>query len=243
MFLDHSNCSVYDSCRGNICLSRRHRCAHHLTKVCRLVCHDQLSCGLAASSHAYRLNEQVQQLLGSQAKLLEAQVHAAKQPANQQQQGHQERGCSPLPQALSLQSPQPQQQQLCTQYAVGTAGSRQDGMLGTSMQDFEQQLQQLQLQVDNMGGEEQHVPAAMPEQTPAAAGADGMLSCAQGMLAAGSPTRRSSVATQQQQQQLIQDQAATIADLKKVIAGMCSCKGSMCLAAEVATATAGTSTA
>jgi hypothetical protein len=156
----------------------------------------------------------VQQLLGSQAKLLEAQVHAAKQPAANQQQGHQERACSPL---LQVRQPQQQQQQQCTQYAVRAAGSRSDGILGTSMQDFELQLQQLQLQVDNMGGEEQQAPASAPEQ--AAASANCSASSAEGLQAAAAPAGCSIGASQQQQQQLIDDQAATIADLKKVIAG------------------------
>jgi hypothetical protein len=169
--------------------------------------------------HACRLNEQVQQLLGSQAKLLQARTHAATKHADEQQ-GYQEHGCSPLQHARAQQrlTYQQQQQQSPEQHSqsagVITTSSR-ECQLGNSMQDFELQLQQLQLQVDNMQGE------AAIEQADAAAATPAAAFGLQGLCAAKLPLRCSQTPAQQvqEQQQLIDDQAATITDLKKVIAG------------------------
>ncbi|WIA17583.1 hypothetical protein OEZ85_014408 [Tetradesmus obliquus] len=160
------------------------------------------------------LNEQVQQLLGSQAKLLEARVHAATRQTDVQQ-GRQERCGSPVRQGVAVALAEQQQQQQQQQHNQGA--SRGDGLLGTSMQDFELQLQQLQSQVDSMGGQGQ--PTSTAEQALLDAAA---VSGCKGLQAARLSTRCSLSSAQQQQQQqqqqLIDDQAATIADLKRVIA-------------------------
>jgi hypothetical protein len=188
-------------------ISRYDDCSSH-----ELYCKVLKQCVVRVTDASCRLNEQVQQLLGSQAKLLEARVHAATQQASEQQT-HQERSISPLQKLPKRQ--QQQQQQQHSQGAAGGTASTGDGLVGTSMQDFELQLQQLQLQVDNMGGQAQPLPSAALDQAASAAGAT-----ASGSGGARSPTRCSQGPAQQlQQQQLIADQAATIADLKKVIAG------------------------
>ncbi|WIA37803.1 hypothetical protein OEZ86_014668 [Tetradesmus obliquus] len=161
------------------------------------------------------LNEQVQQLLGSQAKLLEARVDAATQQTDVQQ-GRQERCGSQLPQGVVVTLPEQQQQQQQQHSQAGPPASGGDSLLGTSMQDFELQLQQLQSQVDSMGGQGQ--PPSTTEQASLDAAA---VSGCKGLQAARLSTRCSLTSAQQQQQQqqqLIDDQAATIADLKRVIA-------------------------